>query len=269
MQGRQRRRRDQPQRHHADRGRPERGGRRISAARRPTNSPTVIDLRRGLAQSLVRAGRARRKAVAVSAWRERHGPGPRCDQRRPASICADALIRVRRRGTGGRQPRWRPDPAHLRDLQALSPGGDDRRLPTSTGKKADSFYETAAGLTTKPAGVMNNWGYSRADPRRLSRAPSALFARAITYDPRSLHRQEQPGAWRRGAQRKYDLPVVPMDPGRAGASCCTPWPCRPSSRATWLDRQGAACSTPSTPIPQHFEAAVRVRSGRSKPNVSN
>ncbi len=28
-------------------------------------------------------------------------------------------------------------------------------------KKADSFYEIAAGLTTKPAGVLNNWGFSK------------------------------------------------------------------------------------------------------------
>lgn len=25
-------------------------------------------------------------------------------------------------------------------------------------QKADHFYETAAGLTTRPAGVLNNWG---------------------------------------------------------------------------------------------------------------
>ena len=28
-------------------------------------------------------------------------------------------------------------------------------------QKADSFYEIAAGLTTTPAGVLNNWGYSK------------------------------------------------------------------------------------------------------------
>jgi hypothetical protein len=28
-------------------------------------------------------------------------------------------------------------------------------------KKADSFYEIAAGLTTTPAGVLNNWGFSK------------------------------------------------------------------------------------------------------------
>ena len=27
--------------------------------------------------------------------------------------------------------------------------------------KADSFYETAVGLTTRPASVYNNWGYSK------------------------------------------------------------------------------------------------------------
>jgi Flp pilus assembly protein TadD len=27
--------------------------------------------------------------------------------------------------------------------------------------RAESFYETAVGLTTRPAGVLNNWGFSR------------------------------------------------------------------------------------------------------------
>ena len=50
-------------------------------------------------------------------------------------------------------------------------------------KKADSFYEIAVGLTTQPAGVMNNWGYSK-----LTRGDYAdaerLFSDAIRQDTR-------------------------------------------------------------------------------------
>jgi Flp pilus assembly protein TadD len=75
-------------------------------------------------------------------------------------------------------------------------------------KKADSFYEIAAGLTTKPAGVLNNWGFSK-----LTRgdAPGAekLFIEAITYDP-ALFTAKNNLILARSAQRKYDMPVVPM-----------------------------------------------------------
>ena len=48
--------------------------------------------------------------------------------------------------------------------------------------RADAFYETAAGMTTRPASVLNNWGYSK-----LTRGDHAeaerLFTEAIAYDP--------------------------------------------------------------------------------------
>jgi Flp pilus assembly protein TadD len=74
--------------------------------------------------------------------------------------------------------------------------------------KADSFYEIAAGLTTRPAGVLNNWGYSK-----LTRGDGAgaekLFIEAITYDP-SMFTAKNNLVLARSAQRKYDLPVIPM-----------------------------------------------------------
>jgi len=75
-------------------------------------------------------------------------------------------------------------------------------------KKADSFYETAVGLTTKPAGVMNNWGYSK-----LTRGDYAgaerLFGDAIRQDS-SMFTAKNNLVLARGAQRNYSLPVVPM-----------------------------------------------------------
>lgn len=75
-------------------------------------------------------------------------------------------------------------------------------------KKADSFYEIAAGLTTTPAGVLNNWGFSK-----LTRGDAAgaekLFTEALTYDP-SLFTAKNNLVLARAAQRKYDLPVIRM-----------------------------------------------------------
>ena len=64
--------------------------------------------------------------------------------------------------------------------------------------KADSFYETAVGLTTTPASVMNNWGYSK-----LTRGDYAgaerLFADAVRQDP-SLFTAKNNLVLARGAQ---------------------------------------------------------------------
>ena len=75
-------------------------------------------------------------------------------------------------------------------------------------KKADSFYEIAAGLTTTPASVLNNWGYSK-----LTRGDQAgaerLFAEALTHDPK-LFTAKNNLVLARAAQGKYDMPVMPM-----------------------------------------------------------
>jgi Tfp pilus assembly protein PilF len=73
-------------------------------------------------------------------------------------------------------------------------------------KKADSFYEIAAGLTTKPAGVYNNWGFSKLTRGDLKGAEQ-LFLDALTYDP-NLFTAKNNLVLARGAQRKYDLPVI-------------------------------------------------------------
>ncbi|KKK84377.1 hypothetical protein LCGC14_2783970, partial [marine sediment metagenome] len=58
------------------------------------------------------------------------------------------------------------------------------------------------------AGVMNNWGYSKLTRGDYAEA-ERLFGEAIKYD-RDMFTAKNNLVLARGAQRKYDLPVVPM-----------------------------------------------------------
>ena len=75
-------------------------------------------------------------------------------------------------------------------------------------EKADSFYEIAAGLTTKPAGVYNNWGFSKLTRGDFTGA-ERLFAEAVRQDP-ALFTAKNNLVLARGAQRNYALPVLPV-----------------------------------------------------------
>jgi Tfp pilus assembly protein PilF len=75
-------------------------------------------------------------------------------------------------------------------------------------KKADSFYETAAGLTTKPSGVYNNWGFSKLT-RSDYREAEKLFMRALRFDS-NLFTAKNNLVLARGAQRNYVLPIIAM-----------------------------------------------------------
>jgi len=75
-------------------------------------------------------------------------------------------------------------------------------------KKADSFYEIAVGLTTTPASVMNNWGFSKFTRGSFGEAEQ-LFTQAIRQDDQ-LFTAKNNLVLARGAQGKYDLPVMPM-----------------------------------------------------------
>jgi Tfp pilus assembly protein PilF len=120
-------------------------------------------------------------------------------------------------------------------------------------KKADSFYEIASGLTTTPAGVLNNWGFSKLTRGEFAGAEK-LFNEALTYDP-SMFTAKNNLVLARAAQRKYDLPVVRMTQ---------------TERAELLYSMGLAAvkqgdvSTGKGLLqqavdthPQHFEAAAR------------
>ncbi|MGJ8544577.1 MAG: tetratricopeptide repeat protein [Sulfitobacter sp.] len=76
-------------------------------------------------------------------------------------------------------------------------------------KKADSFYATAVGLTTTPASVLNNWGYSKLTRGDFSDA-ERLFGDAVSQDS-TMFTAKNNLILARGAQRDYSLPPVPMD----------------------------------------------------------
>lgn len=163
-------------------------------------NPDRIDLKRGLGKSLVRAGRP---TEAASVWRTvvAH-PEVTNDDR---VELADALIRAND---------WPAAEAELNKVPPTHETFERYRLEAMVADskknwaKADSFYEIAAGLTTKPSGVLNNWGFSK-----LTRGDAAgaerLFVQALTYDP-STFTTKNNLVLARGAQRKYELPVVKM-----------------------------------------------------------
>lgn len=165
-----------------------------------TEQPERIDLKRGLARSLVRA---KRPTEAVIVWNEvvESGQGTSDDR----VDFADALIRAND---------WKRAEAALNQIPPTHETYQRYRLEAMVAdanknwSKADSFYETAVGLTTKPAGVLNNWGYSKLTRGDYGGA-ERLFTEAITYDP-NLFTSKNNLVLARSAQRKYALPVVPM-----------------------------------------------------------
>ncbi|WP_147125700.1 tetratricopeptide repeat protein [Shimia ponticola] len=162
--------------------------------------PKRIDLQRGLAQSLIRA---KRPTEAIPVWRKIAAhPEATNDDR---VDLADAFIRI---------GQW--DNAE-QTLDAIPPTHETfkrYRLEAMVAdsnqewSNADSFYETAVGLTSKPASILNNWGYSKLTRGDFGDAEQ-LFADAIRRD-QTLFTAKNNLVLARGAQRKYDLPVVPM-----------------------------------------------------------
>lgn len=120
-------------------------------------------------------------------------------------------------------------------------------------EKSDSFYETAVGLTTKPAGVFNNWGYSKLTRGDYSEA-ERLFGEAIRQDS-TLFTAKNNLVLARSAQRNYSLPVIPMDQTERAQLLYT--------MALSAVKQGDAETGKSLLLdavethPQHFEPAVR------------
>lgn len=208
-------------------------------------NPDRVDLKRGLAKSLVRA---QKPTEAAQVWREvtLSGQGTPEDK----VLLADALIRSNQ---------WDAAKTELNQIPPTHESFDRYRLEAMVAdadknwKKADSFYEIAAGLTTTPAGVLNNWGFSK-----LTRgdAPGAekLFNEALTYDP-ALFTAKNNLVLARAAQRKYDLPVVRMTQTERAELLY--------SMALAAVKQGDVSTGKGLmqqavdTHPQHFEAAVR------------
>lgn len=213
--------------------------------RATSQDPDRIDLMRGLGKSLVRA---RRYTEAVTTW-------SKVIQQKEATMddrvdYADALIRA---------GEWKKADEMLDSIPPTFETYKRYRLEAMIAdsneewKKADSFYEIAAGLTTKPGGVMNNWGYSKLI-RGDYAAAERLFAQAVTYDP-SLFTAKNNLVLARGAQRNYQLPVVEMTQVEQAMLLHT--------MALSAIKQGDVATGKSLlheaieTHPQHFEAAVR------------
>lgn len=208
-------------------------------------NPDRIDLKRGLAISLVRAQKPR---LAAQAWNEVLAmPGANGDDR---VEYADALIRSNQ---------WAEAEAELNKIPPTHETFKRYRLEAMVADskkdwtKADSFYETAVGLTTTPSGTLNNWGYSHLTRGNYAEA-ERLFAEALTYDA-SLFTAKNNLVLARAAQRKYDLPVVPMTQIERAELIYT--------AALSAIKQGDVATGKSLlqdaidTHPQHFDAAVR------------
>ncbi|HFQ15879.1 MAG TPA: tetratricopeptide repeat protein [Rhodobacteraceae bacterium] len=165
-----------------------------------SENPDRADLQRGLGKSLVRAQRAR-EAVAV--WRKVvEGPDATNDDR---VELADALIRAGDWGKAEQVLDTIPPTFETFKRYRLEAMVADSNKDW---KRADSFYEIAVGLTTRPANVLNNWGYSKLT-RADYRGAEKLFFEALTYDP-SLFTAKNNLVLARAAQRKYDMPAIRM-----------------------------------------------------------
>lgn len=208
-------------------------------------NPDRIDLQRGLAISLTRA---KRYDQGVSAWTKvvAHPESTLDDQ----VDLADAQIR-----TGD----WDAANATLDAIPPTHESFKRYRLEAVVAdaskewKKADSFYEIAVGLTTRPAGVLNNWGYSKLTRGDFTDA-ERLFTQAIREDT-SLFTAKNNLVLARGAQRNYSLPVIPMEQTERAQLLHT--------MALSAIKQGdvqigkALLREAIETHPQHFETAVR------------
>ena len=143
-------------------------------SRASSENPDRIDLRRGLASSLIRAGR---NTEAVSAW-----------EKVTAHPDAGNEDRVDLAGSYIRTNQWDRARATLDSIPPTYETFERYRLEAMAADaaqdwaRADSYYETAAGLTTTPAGVLNNWGYSKL-ARGDYGAAERLFTQALEGEP--------------------------------------------------------------------------------------
>ncbi|MEO9825242.1 MAG: tetratricopeptide repeat protein [Paracoccaceae bacterium] len=163
-------------------------------------NPGRVDLKRGLAQSLVRA---QKPALAAQAWQQVLAL-PEANEEDRVEY-ADALIRANNWDKAEEQLNRIP-PTHETfkryRLEAMVADAN------KNWKKADSFYEIAVGLTTRPSGTLNNWGFSKLSRGDFDGA-ERLFAEALSYDG-SMFTAKNNLVLARSSQRNYDLPVIPM-----------------------------------------------------------
>ncbi|KQI71167.1 hypothetical protein AN191_14475 [Loktanella sp. 5RATIMAR09] len=164
------------------------------------NDPGRIDLQRGLAKSLIRA---KRPTEAITAWQAVVANEASSNTDRVE--LADAFIRANQ---------WDEAAATLNTVPPTYETFQRYRLEAMVADsrqqwdKADSFYETAVGLTTRPATVYNNWGFSKLT-RGDYAAAERLFGDALRFNS-NMFTAKNNLVLARGAQRNYAIPVIPM-----------------------------------------------------------
>lgn len=213
--------------------------------RASTADPGRIDLMRGLSKSLIRARRATEGATAWQAVVDHEDS----DLNDTVEL-ADALIRTND-WDGAETVLDTIPPTHETfkryRLEAMVADGNEEW------DNADSFYETAVGLTTTPAGVLNNWGFSKLTRGDYTGA-ERMFTDALRSDA-NLFTAKNNLVLARGAQRNYDLPVIPMSQIERAQLLHTLALTAIKQNDLTIGRGllGEAIET----HPQHFEAAVR------------
>lgn len=220
------------------------------------DNPDRIDLQRGLAISLIRA---QRSTEGAAAWARvvAHKDATSNDK----VELADARIRAND---------WTGAEEVLNTIPPTVETFKRYRLEAMIAdskkdwKKADSFYEIAVGLTTQPASVMNNWGYSkltRGEPAEAER----LFVQAIRQEP-GLFTAKNNMILARGAQGNYVMPVIPMTQVERAELLHT-LGLAAVKRGDVETGKGLFREAIDT-HPQHFEAAVRSLRALEE-NISN
>ncbi|MEZ5751464.1 MAG: tetratricopeptide repeat protein [Paracoccaceae bacterium] len=208
------------------------------------NNPDQIIMRRGLARSLMRAGQAE---ASIPVWQEVIAHEESIPDDRVG--LAEAFIR---------NNDWAQAETTLASIPPTHETFDRYRLEAMVADsrqqwdRADSFYEIAAGLTPEPAGVLNNWGYSKLT-RGDARGAERLFLDALRHNP-GLFTAKNNLVLARAAQRRYELPLVEMTQIERAELLHT--------MALAAIRQGdtqtgrALLQDAIETHPQHFEAAV-------------
>ena len=207
--------------------------------------PDRIDLRRGLGMSLIRAGHY---TEAVAVWRSVVESDEVTHQDRVDF--AGALIRT---------SDWEEAEAQLDLVPPTYETYERYRLEAMVADsnqewdRADSFYETAVGLTTTPAGVLNNWGYSKLT-RGDYEAAERLFMEAIRYDP-DLFTAKNNLVLARASRGQYTLPLVEMTQIERAQLLHTM--ALAAIRRGDIDIGRGLLEDAIDTHPQHFEAAVQ------------
>ena len=190
----------QPERRHADRRRPERGGRLFHQTPSQQN-PDRIDLKRGLAKSLVRAKKPT-EAAAVWAPGRRQPEGTDEDR----VMLADALIRSNE---------WDEAKAELNQIPPTHETFDRYRLEAMVAdsrqelEKGRQLLRNRRGPDHQAGRRAEQLGLFQADARRLCRGRKAV-RRGADLRSRRMFTAKNNLVLARAAQRKYDLPVVQM-----------------------------------------------------------